>query len=80
VARYAASMNGEGSSLAILKELAMDREFDVRRTAVHALAASGGPVWEELGRLSQHDALLESLMREASQPSAKLLLPTVVRP
>jgi hypothetical protein len=80
VARYAASMNGEGSSLAILKELAMDREFDVRRTAVHALAASGGPAWEELGRLSQHDALLESLMREASQPSAKLLLPTVVRP
>lgn len=77
VARYAASMNGELNSMAILEMLAMDRDFEVRRVAVHALAAWGGSSWRHLALLGESDPLLQSLILEASQPSPHVLVPVL---
>lgn len=75
VARYAASMNGELNSMAILEMLTMDRDFEVRRIAVHALATWGGSSWKQLMVLGGMDPLLQSLIVEASQPSRQVLVP-----
>lgn len=72
VARFVASMNGDVAAMAVLEMFSMDRDFEVRRVAVHALAAWGGVAWEHLGLLARQDALLESIMREIphAPPSA----------
>jgi HEAT repeat protein len=67
VARYANTMHGDVNATAVLETLSMDRDFEVRRAAVHALAGWRGRSWDQLASLARQDPLLESIMREASQ-------------
>ncbi|QIF05639.1 HEAT repeat domain-containing protein [Roseimicrobium sp. ORNL1] len=67
VARYARSMRGDNTATTVLEYLAMDRHFEVRRTAVHALATWGGRSWDHLVSMAPQDPLLESIIREATQ-------------
>jgi HEAT repeat protein len=67
VARYAKTMHGDVTAIAVLETLSMDRNFEVRRIAVHALAAWKGRSWDQLAFLAQQDPLLASLMKEAAQ-------------
>jgi HEAT repeat protein len=67
VARYARMMHGDSTSVTALEFLSLDRDFDVRRAAVHALAIWRGRSWDHLASLATQDPLLESIMREAAQ-------------
>lgn len=67
VARYAKTMRGDLNAIAVLETLSMDRNFAVRRVAVHALAAWRGRSWDQLAFLARQDPLLASLMKEAAQ-------------
>ncbi|MEZ0276400.1 MAG: HEAT repeat domain-containing protein [Roseimicrobium sp.] len=78
VARYAKTMHGDVSAIAVLETLSMDRNFEVRRVAVHALAAWRGRSWDQLAFLARQDPLLESLMREAAQSTPQAAPETVV--
>ena len=77
VARYAKSMGGDASAIRVLEYLCLDRNFDVRRTAVHALALWKGRSWDHLAALAQRDPLLESIMREATQQNPPLTAATL---
>lgn len=73
VAKYAATMMGELTALAMLEQLASDPDFDVQRTAVHGLADWGGPSWDNLVRLAGQDPLLLSLVKEAASMKNRYL-------
>jgi hypothetical protein len=60
-------MYGDLNAIAVLETLSMDRNFEVRRVAVHALAAWRGRSWDQLAFLARQDPLLASLMKEAAQ-------------
>lgn len=78
VARYARTMHGDPTATTVLEFLAMDRHFEVRRVAVHALAAWRGRSWEHLTALARQDPLLESIMREATQSNPPLTAASLV--
>lgn len=73
VARYAATMMGELTALAMLEQLASDPDFDVQRTAVHGLADWGGASWDNLARFAGRDTLLLSLVKEAAAAKNRYL-------
>ncbi|RBP39782.1 HEAT repeat protein [Roseimicrobium gellanilyticum] len=78
VAHYARTMHGDNTATTVLEFLAMDRHFEVRRTAVHALAVWRGRSWDHLTALARQDPLLESIMREATQSNPPMTAATLV--
>ncbi len=72
------TVQGAGLRASVLETLSMDRNFEVRRVAVHALAEWQGRSWDQLAFLARQDPLLESLMREAAPSTTPAAAATLV--
>ncbi len=67
VAKYAISMGNDPMAVDVLKQLAVDTNFDVQRVAVRGLAASGNPRWQDnIPTTSTNPQLLAALVDEAA--------------
>lgn len=67
VADYSASMCADNKTRNVLYWLIHDADFDVQRTAIHALARHGGAPWHRLQSQAAKDPLMDAMIQEARE-------------